>query len=545
MQRFISYYRPYKNLLFWVLISAMLVAGLALVIPIIVRHITTTVIFMPVDGFANEIIRMGIFMVSVIAAQTGFAVFYDYKGHDIGANIERDMRQELFNHLQILPFNFFDNEKTGKLMSRLTNDLLNLAELYHHFPENIAIYGTQFFGSLVILLFINWRLALVVLIFIPFMTVYSFVRYRKLTHAYKVNQEQIAEVNAAAEESLNGIRLIQSFAAQYVEIDRFSKSNFRLYRAKSSIYKHESLHGTVIQYFFAQLITVGIIVAGAYWIVQGILDPADLLVFIMYAAYMTAPIPSLAFMVQQYQEGMAGYRRFCEIIDTVPDIRDADDAVDFAIAKGHIVFDNVSFRYQEDFEDVLGNISLEVKPGEVVAIVGPSGIGKTTLCSLIPRFYEATAGDILIDGMSIRNMTLTSLRRQIGVVRQETFLFSGTIMENILYGNLSASREDAIAAAKKANAHDFISQLHDGYDTDIGQRGVRLSGGQQQRISIARVFLKNPPILIFDEATSSLDYKSEQAVMDSLYELAKGRTTLIIAHRLSTIENANRTLTLE
>jgi ATP-binding cassette subfamily B protein len=458
--------------------------------------------------------------------------------------IERDMRAELFAHYQKLPFSFFDGQKTGQLMSRLTTDLLELAELYHHGPENLAVYGTQFVGSLVILMGINWRLTLVICAFLPVIAAYSFVFFRKLQVAYRKSHENIAEVNSRAEENLSGIRVVKGFAAEGVEIAKFSRENTRFYRGRQSIYKHEALNYTVVETFFTQLITVAIIVAGGLWIAEGTLAPTDLLIFIMYASYLTGPVPKLAFMVKQYQDGLAGYRRFREVVDLIPDIRDAEDAAELSITQGRVEFDDVTFRYNEDHEYVLQGINLDVAPGETVAVVGRSGAGKTTLCSLIPRFYEVGAGDVRIDGVSVRAVTQESLRRQIGVVRQETFLFAGTVLENILYGCPAATREEAIEAAKKANAHGFITELPDGYDTDIGQRGVRLSGGQRQRISIARVFLKNPAILIFDEATSALDYESERAVMESLKTLAEGRTAFIIAHRLSTVRAADRIIVL-
>lgn len=546
MRKFLSYYSPYKALLAADMLSAVLVAVLALLLPLVVRHITGTVILY--DDIAAEIIRMGAIMVAIIIAQTCFALFYDYKGHDMGARIERDMRRELFSHIQKLPFNFFDKEKTGKLMSRLTNDLHNLAELYHHGPENIAVYGTQLFGSMAILLIINWRLALVICAFLPVMGIYSFFMFRKLNVAYKAGQERIADVNARAEENISGIRVVQSFAAEGFEETKFGQINENFYRARASIYKHQAFHFTVVDVFFAQLITVALIAVGAYMIVQGTLAPADLLIFVMYSNYMRDPIPRLAFMVQQYQEGLAGYRRFLEIVDIVPEIKDADNAVDLQVPRGRITFDDVTFRYQDglgaDGPPVLSHVNFEAVPGEVVAIIGPSGIGKTTLCSLIPRFYEVTSGDIKIDGVSIKDVKLRSLRRQIGVVRQETFLFAGTVLENILYGNPEASLDEVVSAATFAGAHEFISRLPDGYNTEIGERGTMLSGGQQQRISIARVFLKDPPILIFDEATSSLDYESERAVMDGFKKLAEGRTTFIITHRLNTIGHADRILEL-
>lgn len=544
LREFLSYFKPYKGLLFADLLCSLLVAALALILPVCVRLITKDLLPSGASNLTGEILRVGAVMLAVSLVQTSCAIFYEYKGHDIGAKIERDMRLELFTHYQKLPFRFFDNQKTGQLMSRLTNDLLNLAELYHHGPENLVVYATQFIGSLLILLNINWKLALAICAFLPVMALYTFVFYRKLRTAYDENYARIADVNARAEENLSGIRVVKSFTAEKWEVSKFARENERFYRSRQSIYKHEVLHYTVMEKLFVPLITVAIVVVGGLWIAEGTLAPADLLIFILYAAYLTEPVPKLAFMVQQYQQGFAGYRRFREIRELVPDIRDCENAAPLQVSQGRVTFDNVSFRYHEDQEYVLRNVSLDISPGETVAIVGRSGIGKTTLCSLIPRFYDPEEGDIRIDGVGIRDVTLDSLRRQIGVVRQETFLFAGTVMENILYGRPAATEAEAMEAAKAANAHGFILELPDGYDTDIGQRGVKLSGGQQQRISIARVFLKNPPILIFDEATSALDYESERAVMDSMKALARGRTSFIIAHRLSTVRNADRIVVL-
>ena len=493
----------------------------------------------------NEIIRAGAVMLAIIVVQTGFAVFYAYKGHDMGAKIERDMRGELFGQYQKLPFSFYDNQKVGQLMSRLSNDLNGLSEMMHHTPENIVMHGTQFIGSLIILFVINWRLALIICVPLVLMTAYSFPFYRKMQRVKKKNREILGDVNGFVQENLSGIKVVKSFANEKIETIKFAEQNDKFYKSHKQIYKYEAFNFEPIQFFFQPLITIFIVAAGGIWITRDALALSDLLVFIMYAAYLTAPIPQLAFMVEQVQDGLIGYGRFREIMDIVPDIQDPKDAVPLESVKGDVRFADAAFRYSADGEFVLNHVNLDVNSGETIAIVGRSGIGKTTLCSLIPRFYDVSMGSISIDGRDIRGITLESLRRQIGVVRQETFLFAGTIMENILYGSLEASEQDVIEAAKKANAHDFIMNMPDGYQTDIGHRGVKLSGGQQQRISIARVFLKNPPILIFDEATSSLDYESEKAVMESLAVLAKGRTAFIIAHRLSTIQNADRIIVLE
>lgn len=544
LRKFLSYYAPYKGLLIADLFSGTLVAVLAILLPVCVRYITKNVLENGTENVLFPILQTGALMLVIIVVQTGFAMFSDYKGHDMGAKIERDMRMELFEHLQKLSFSFYDSQKTGQLMSRLTNDLLNLTELYHHGPENLVIYGTQFIGSLVILLHINLKLTLVVCMLLPFMAIYSFVFYHRLQKAYRKSHIRIADVNIQAEENLSGIRVVKSFANEELEVQKFSVENDHFYQSRANIYKNEALHFTVIEKFFTQLITVATVVIGGIWIAGSALDVPDLLVFILYTAYLTAPVPKLAFMVQQYQEGLAGYQRFREIMDMKPETADAENALDIQITKGGVEFRNVTFLYEGGQDYILKNINLDVQAGETVAIVGYSGIGKSTLCSLIPRFYDANEGEILIDGINVRDVTLHSLRKQIGIVRQETFLFAGTIMENILYGRPGATADEAVEAAKKADAHEFIMELPDGYDTDIGQRGARLSGGQQQRISIARVFLKNPPILIFDEATSALDYKSEKAVMNSLRTLSKDRTLFIIAHRLSTVRNADRIVVL-
>ena len=570
---FLSYYKPYKAVFAANMAASILAAALSLALPLCVRHITSDILAPAVNGAAigaagvspgatgaspgaagmgaagvagvlPAILRTGALMVAIIAAQTGAGLFNDWMGHVIGARIERDLREELFAHYQKLPFSFYDGKNTGELMSRLTNDLFSLSEVYHHVPEMALVYSIQFAGSVIILLGINRRLAALIFAVLIVIALYSVVFYKKLQKSYKVNQENIAAVNGAAQENLSGIRVVKSFANEDTEIKKFAVESGRFYKSRTDIYKNESLLYSFVEYFFTPLLTVAIVVAGGVWIAEGTLEIANLLVFVMYAAYLTGPVPKLAQLIPFYQSGFAGFTRFREIMDTAPDIRDADNAAELKAAAGLVEFENVTFRYSEGHEYVLHNINLTVQPGETVAIVGRSGIGKSTLCSLIPRLYEVSGGAVRIDGVNVRDVTLKSLRTKIGVVRQETFLFAGTVMENILYGKPGATAEEAVEAAKMANAHEFITGLPNGYDTDIGQRGVKLSGGQQQRLSIARVFLKNPPILIFDEATSSLDMESEKAVMESLGALSEGRTAFIIAHRLSTVRGADRIIVL-
>jgi len=524
--------------------ASVMVAAMSLALPLCVRHITNNILASGASNVLPEIIRTGALMVAIIIIQTCAGIFIDWMGHVMGAKIERNLRTELFAHYQKLPFSFYDDRNTGELMSRLTNDLFSISEVYHHVPIMALTYFIQLTGSFIILLYINWRLAVLIFAILLVMALYVVVFYKKLQRSYKVNQERIADVNAAVQENLSAIRIVKSFANEDAEIEKFAEENNRFYESRVDIYRSESLLLSLVEYCFTPLITVVIVIAGGMWITTGALEIASLLIFVMYVAYLTVPVPKLAEMIPFFQSGFIGFVRFREIMDTMPDISDKENAAELTVARGCVEFENVTFRYSKGQEYILRNINLHVQPGETIAIVGRSGVGKSTLCSLIPRLYEANEGAIRISGINVRDVTLSSLRRQIGIVRQDTFLFTGTIMENILYGNLGATAEEAIEAAKKANAHDFIMLLSDGYATDIGQRGVKLSGGQQQRLSIARVFLKNPPILIFDEATSSLDMENEKAVMESLSALAKGRTTFIIAHRLSTVQNADRIIVL-
>jgi ATP-binding cassette subfamily B protein len=543
--RFISYYKPHKTLFAANMLAALTTAVLLLALPLCVRHITDNILASGVGDVLPAILRTGALMVAIIAGLACSGTFNDWMGHVMGARIERGLRSELFAHYQRLPFGFYDGRNTGELMSRLTNDLFSISETFHHVPIMTLTYSLQFTGSVAILLFINWRLAVLIIAVLAVILLYAVTFYHKLQISYKINQERMADVNAAALENLSGIRDVKCFANEGFEQDKFETQNAKFYESRTRIYKSESLLLSIIEYFFTPLVTVVIVAAGGVWIAAGSLEVANLLVFVMYAAYLLSPVPKLAELIPFFQSGFVGFVRFREIMDIEPEIADADDAVDFTVTHGRVEFDNVSFRYGADGDYILHNVNIDVKAGEIVAVRGKSGIGKTTLCSLIPRLYDVCGGSIRIDGADIRTMTLNSLRKQIGVVRQETFLFAGTVMENIRYGKPGATVEEVQAAAKKANAHEFIINLPNGYDTDIGQRGVKLSGGQRQRLSIARVFLKNPPIIIFDEATNSLDEESEQAVLEGLYTLCEGRTAFIVTHRDSAVRGVDRVIELE
>lgn len=537
-KKFLSYYRPYLKLFLADMTCAMIAAGVTLLFPIITRYITGTVLGQS-EVDVNIIYKLGIVMLGLVIIEYFCNYFVAYKGHVMGVYMERDMRNELFEHYQKLSFSFYDEQKTGQLMSRITNDLFSLTELYHHGPEDIVISLIKFIGSFAILVTIDLKLTLIVFAFIPVMGGFAWYYNRKMKKAFKRNKQKIGDINARIEDNLSGIRVVKSFANEHEEMEKFDHENSKYVASKKNSYFYMGRYHSGLG-AFTSLITVAVIFFGTLFISDGSIDTPDLIAFVLYIANLIDPVKKLINFTEQFQEGATGFERFMEVLEIEPDIQDSKQATDLKDVKGNISFTNVGFRYNDKSEYVLKDINLEVEAGEYIALVGSSGAGKTTICSLLPRFYEVSDGTISIDGKNIKDIKLASLRQNIGIVQQDVYLFAGTIMDNIRYGRFGASDEEVIAAAKKANAHEFIMQLPDGYDTDCGQRGVKLSGGQKQRLSIARVFLKNPPILIFDEATSALDNESEHIVQVSLEHLAKDRTTFVIAHRLSTIKNAKR-----
>lgn len=543
LKKFLSYYKPYLGLFFSVVLCAFIAAAITLILPLLTRYITKTVLVGNLQNALGEIYRIGALMIVLIVIQNASNFYYDYRGHAMGAMMESDMRSELFEHYQKLSFGFYDEQKTGQLMSRITNDLLSLSELYHHGPEDYIVYLVKFIGAFVILINIDVKLTLAIFFFLPIMAVFAFYFNRRMKAAYKINKQRIGDVNAQVEDNLSGIRVVKSFANEEIEMKKFTYENNRFLESRKVIYRNEAYLYNGMN-TFVQLITATVIVFGGISIINASLDLADLITFLLYIGNIIEPIQKLTHMTMQFQEGIASFERFAEMLDIEPDIKDSTDAIELKDVKGSVEFKDVGFKYHEGHDYVLENIFLNVKAGEYIALVGYSGVGKTTLCSLIPRFYEVSQGQVLLDGINVRDIRLDSLRRNVGVVQQDVYLFAGTVLENIRYGKPGASEEEIIEAAKKANAHEFIMKLPKGYDTNIGQRGIKLSGGQKQRLSIARVFLKNPPVLIFDEATSALDNESEKVVQDSLEILAKKRTTFVIAHRLSTIKNAKRIVVL-
>ena len=542
-KKMLSYYRPFKGMLIADLTFALLSSLVALAIPLVVRYVTNTLIYSNTEDVMRQLVIILVILVVLLAINFGSKYYIGNYGHMMGAKIEYNMRSEIFEHLQKLSFSFYDDAKVGQLMSRITTDLFDITELLHHGPENVVLSVLKILGALIILANINGYLAIAAFAIIPIMLYFTVKLNLKMRATFRVNRKRVAEINGQIEDNLSGIRVVKSFGNEDVECKKFKEGNDNFLEAKRENYKYMGLFQAGIV-LFTNLIQICVIIVGVLLITKQMLSISDFVTFLLYIGVFTEPVKTFAEFTEQFQKGYTGFERFREIMEIEPDIADAKDAIDMPKVQGNIEFKDVSFAYNSNVSKVLNHISLDIKAGSYTALVGSSGAGKTTLCSLIPRFYEVGSGSISIDGNDIKKFTLKSLRDNIGIVQQDVYLFSGTVYENISYGKPGASREEIIEAAKNANAHEFIMSLPNGYDTDIGQRGVKLSGGQKQRISIARVFLKNPSILIFDEATSALDNESEFVVQESLERLAKGRTSLVIAHRLTTIKNAERILVL-
>lgn len=543
-KKFLSFYKPYMLLFLADMLCAVIVAAISLINPLIIRYITNDLLQKyNINQITGEILKFGIIMLSLAFIQSICNYFITYKGHMMGAKMEYDMRNEIFEHYQKLSFSFYDNEKTGQLMSRITNDLFDITELCHHGPEDLIVSIIKIVGAFVILVQVNIPLTLVVFSFIPIMIIFAAIIRKRMKRAFKRNREKTATINAQIEDNLAGIRVVKSFANETVEKEKFKKGNDGFLSSKNNSYINMANFHTGLNFCIA-LLNITVVIGGSWFIAKEWILLGDLLIYILYVNNLIEPIQKLIHFTEQFQNGITGFERFMEIMEIQPDIEDKKGAIELRNVKGEIVFEDVSFKYNDKTENVFCNINFTIEPGEYIALVGSSGVGKTTMCSLIPRFYEVSEGAVKIDGKDIKDLTQSSLRKNIGVVQQDVYLFAGTVYENISYGKSNATKEEIIQAAKNANAHDFIMEMPDGYDTDIGQRGIKLSGGQKQRLSIARVFLKNPPILIFDEATSALDNESEKVVQESLERLAYNRTTLVIAHRLSTIRNAKKIMVL-
>ena len=543
-KKFLSYYKPYKKLIVADLFCALISSGISILIPLVISYITKNLIG---DNEINDhnfkviLILVGVLAILLVIEYLA-QLFVTYMGHYTGTLMESDLRSELFGHYQKLSFTFYDENKTGQLMSRLTNDLFSLTELYHHGPEDIIISSVKILGSFAILMFVNPTLTLICYSLIPLLIIFILYYNRRMNKIFNSNKRYIAEINEQIEDNLSGIRVVKSFANEEIEREKFSHSNSHFVESKRQRYKLMGNYMSILTVFSTGLQVV-VILVGTLLIYYGIggainLTPSDFLLYLMLIGNLTGAVRQFIAFFETFQEGWTGYERFYELMSIAEEPYEKDDAVLLENVRGEITFENVDFKYNTSNKLVLSNFNLSIAPGDYIALVGESGVGKSTICSLIPRFYDILNGSIKIDGVDIRDVTLKSLRDNIGIVQQDVYLFNGDIYENIAYGDLTATKEEIVAAAKRANADGFITELPNGYNTEVGQRGVRLSGGQKQRISIARVFLKNPPILIFDEATSALDNESEHVIKESLEELAKGRTTLVIAHRLSTIRNA-------
>lgn len=541
LKRFIKYYGPYKTVFFLDLLCATIISVVDLAFPQILRTLTGTLFTEEKSAILTALLPIALGLLIMYVIQSLCKYYVSYQGHMMGAYMERDMRQQLFDHYEKLSFSYYDQNNSGQMMSKLVSDLFDIAEFAHHGPENLFISVIKIIGSFLFLFLINWRLAIPLVILVICMFAFSLSQNQKMQETFMENRRKIGDVNASLQDTLAGIRVVQSFANEEVERSKFKKSNHGFLLSKRANY---NCMGSFMGWnlFFQGMMYLVTLVFGGYLIAQGQMQAADLAMYALYIGIFISPIQILVELTEMIQKGLSGFRRFAAIMDTEPDIEDAPDAVPLQNVRGLVSYEDVSFHYSDDDTPVLSNVSFQIPAGRSIALVGPSGSGKTTICSLLPRFYDVTGGRITIDGKDVRDLTLESLRSQIGLVQQDVYLFCGTIRENIAYGKPGASMEEIISAAKKANIHTFIEELPDGYDTFVGERGTRLSGGQKQRISIARVFLKNPPILILDEATSALDNESERWIQQSLEELAKDRTTITIAHRLSTIRNADEIL---
>lgn len=543
LKKFISYYGPYKTVFFIDLLCAAFISLVDLAYPQILRIMTNTLFTKDSSVIlrALPLIAGGLLLMYIIQSLCKYYV--SFQGHMMGAHMERDMRQQLFDHYEKLSFSYYSKNNSGQMMSKLVSDLFDIAEFAHHGPENLFISVVKIIGSFVFLFLINWRLALPLIILVLCMFIFSLRQNRKMQETFMENRRKIGDVNSSLQDTLAGIRVVQSFANEQIEQDKFRKSNHAFL-----VSKHNNYHcmGSFMGWnlFFQGLMYLVTLVFGGYLIAHGLMNVGDLAMYALYISIFISPIQIVVELIEMMQKGLAGFRRFLDVMETEPEIVNAPDARPLTDIKGRVCYEDVSFHYSDDDTPVLSHVSFEIPAGKSIALVGPSGSGKTTICSLLPRFYDVTGGKITIDGMDVRTLELKSLRSQIGMVQQDVYLFSGTIRDNIAYGKPGAPMKEIIEAAKCANIHDFISELPDGYDTFVGERGARLSGGQKQRISIARVFLKNPPILILDEATSALDNESERWIQQSLEELSKNRTTITIAHRLSTIRNADEIIVI-
>ena len=541
LKKFIPYYSPYRAVFVLDLICAAMISLIDLAYPQILRTMTKTVFAGKSSAILQVLLPIGVAMLIMYIVQALCKYYVSYQGHMMGANMERDMRQQLFDHYEKLSFSYYDQNNSGQMMSKLVSDLFDISEMAHHGPENLFISLIKIIGSFVFLFVINRWLAIPLLVLVFFMILFSYSQNRRMQATFMDNRQKIGDINSSLQDTLAGIRVVQSFANEEIERDKFRHSNENFLHSKDANYRcmGSFMSGNL---FFQGLMYLVTLVFGGWLIAKGQMETADLAMYALYIGIFISPIQILVELTEMMQKGLSGFRRFLAVVETEPDIVDAEDAKPLENVKGTVEYKDVSFHYSDDDTLVLSDVSFRIDAGKSIALVGPSGSGKTTICSLLPRFYDVTGGSIRIDGKDIRSLSLESLRNNIGLVQQDVYLFCGSIKDNISYGKPGASIKEIIDAAKKANIHDFIMSLPDGYDSYVGERGTRLSGGQKQRISIARVFLKNPPILILDEATSALDNESERWIQHSLEELAKNRTTITIAHRLSTIRNADEIL---